>query len=121
MSERPWVSRYMVERLRMLGDWRRYARIIAKAACQVIPGARTYVFGSAASGNLTSLSDVDVLVELPREVKPLERLELKLSVFEKAVELGLPWDYPVDLHVAGPAEAAWYKGRSKIVEIWPDG
>ena len=88
--------------LRLVSTWRRMAELVARAAKRLYPEARVYVVGGAAEGRLTALSDVDVLVVLPWEPGPRERVEVKLRVMEEAFRLGLPIDYPVDLHVAGP-------------------
>lgn len=54
-------------RLRVIRGWRRYAEIIARAVEATIPDASVYLAGGAAEGRLTILSDVDVVVVLPRD------------------------------------------------------
>ena len=44
------------------------------------PVKLAYLYGSAAAGNLTPLSDVDIALVADRELTPLERLKLMLGV-----------------------------------------
>jgi hypothetical protein len=55
---------------------------------------------------------------LPEDPDPRERLEAKTRILMKAFQEGLPWDYPVDLHVTGPQGLEEYRRRSKkMIEI----
>ena len=113
-------ARFMVERLRRLMAWRHYAPIVARAAVEVLGrDVEVYVVGSAAEGRLTALSDLDVLIVLPREPDPHEALLISRRVYEKAVELGLPWDYPLDLHIAGPESKKIYERSSRLIRVTP--
>ncbi|WP_052287740.1 hypothetical protein [Hyperthermus butylicus] len=64
------------------------------------------------------MSDLDILVVLPRDPSHRERLEAKKRILLRAFEEGLPWDYPVDLHVTGPKGFQQYKRYTrKMIEI----
>lgn len=64
------------------------------------PGARVYVFGSAVRGELTALSDIDVLVLT-------ERTDLK---HEMMVEVYRVVKEPVELHVVDEEQLnKWYR------------
>lgn len=97
----------------LVSTWRWAAGIVARAAKRLYPGARVYVFGGAAEGRLTAVSDVDVLVVLPREPGPRERLRAKLRIMEEAFRSGLPLDYPIDLHVTGPRGLEAYRRHAR--------
>ncbi len=104
--------------LELVSTWRRVARIIAQVAKRFYPGSRVYVFGGAAEGRLTALSDLDILVVLPYEPSPRERLQVKKRILMEAFEQGVPWDYPVDLHVTGPKGFEGYKRYARrMVEL----
>lgn len=62
--------------------------------------------GGAAEDRLTVLSDIDVVIVSPRVPgDPVERRRMALEVRDLAVtRYGLPWDYPVDLHLYTPEE-----------------
>jgi len=84
-----------LRRLRRLLAWRRYARIAAEAARETL-GERigVCIVRGAAEGRLTALSDIDILVVLPREPRPGEEARTSRATYEKAVAKGMPWDYP---------------------------
>ena len=77
------------------------------------PGQGSTCSGGAAEGRLTAVSDVDVLVVLPREPGPRERLRAKLRIMEEAFRSGLPLDYPIDLHVTGPRGLEAYRRHAR--------
>ena len=102
----------------LVTTWRRMARVVAEAAQSLYPGARVYVIGGAAEDRLTAVSDVDVLLVLPWEPGPRERLRIKIRVMEEAFRRGLPLDYPIDLHVAGPRSVEAYRRYArKLVPV----
>ncbi|AEM38994.1 DNA polymerase beta domain protein region [Pyrolobus fumarii 1A] len=107
------TARFMIERLRRLLAWRRYAAIVAEAAREALGEVEVYVIGGAAEGRLTALSDLDVLLVLPWEPRPEEHGRISRMVYEKAVEKGLPWDYPLNLHIAGPESRREYERLAK--------
>ena len=89
--------------------WRTAAGIVARVARRLYPGARVYLIGSVAEGTFTATSDLDILVVLPRDPGPRERLEAKMRIMLAAFDEGLPLHYPVDLHVVGPEGFERYK------------
>jgi len=103
--------------LRDLARWRRLAEIVAGAVKSVNPDAKVYVAGGAAENRLTVLSDIDVVVVLPREPDHGERIALMERVFEEAEKRGLPLHAPIELHVIGPEKLRELREKSRIVEI----
>ena len=107
--------------LRLL-QWRRYAPAVARAALDLLEDAKVYVAGGAAEGRLTVLSDIDFVIvssRVPRDEKG--RLELRLDIRDRAVSAyGLPWDYPVDIHLYTPEEFEEARRRyRRLVEVEP--
>lgn len=63
------------------------------------PGAKVYVFGSAARGEMTASSDIDILVLT-------ERVDLKYEMMVRAYEAV---EEPVELHVVNARQFKdWY-------------
>jgi len=61
--------------------------------------ADVYVIGGAAERRLTVLSDIDVLVCVD-ESCGVDLWELRRRILTRAMdEHGLPWDYPIELHI----------------------
>ncbi|MGC8983384.1 MAG: nucleotidyltransferase domain-containing protein [Desulfurococcaceae archaeon] len=113
-----WI-RYHVNYLKM---WRKAAEVIAKAAEEAGLRAEVYVVGEAAEGRLTVLSDVDVVIAVhgepsADEAKGIRRLVLRLTIDH----YGLPWDYPVEVHVMGYEEfkKAFIDRGKKVVRVGP--
>ena len=80
---------------------------VARAARDILgPETVVYVVGGAAEDRLTVLSDIDVVVVSPRVPRdPVERRRVALDIRERAVDAyGVPWDYPLDLHLYTPEE-----------------
>ena len=104
-----------------LRKWRSYVPAIAKAARDLLgPDTRVYVAGGAAEDRLTVLSDIDVVIVSDR-VPGDERakLRLRLDIRELAVaRYGLPWDYPVDIHLYNTKEFREARRRyRKLIEL----
>lgn len=92
--------------------WSKYAKSVAMAAKRLYPQAKVYVIGGVASGKITVLSDIDLLIVLP-EVK--DRVNVIMKIFKLAVdEFDLPWDAPVELHVVNGADAERYLEREHV-------
>jgi len=93
-----WV-RYHFEHLRR---WWEYAERMVRAAKDLPPGAEVYVIGGVAEGKVTVLSDIDVLIAVPGRTLSSEELKrLLVDILLRAVDLyRLPWDAPVEVHVA---------------------
>ena len=109
-----WVRR----RLRYLREWRRYVEALARSVEELLPGAEVYVFGGAAEGRLTVLSDVDVLVVVDEPLTDQLRRKMKADIIWNAGKYGFPWDYPVDLHIVSREELPQYlKHAKKLVPI----
>ena len=103
----PGLARLLLEELRRLLQWRRYVPAVARAARELLgPGTRVYVAGGAAEDRITILSDIDVVIVSPGVPRdPVERRRAALEIRDLAVtRYGLPWDYPVDLHLYTPEE-----------------
>ncbi len=101
-----WV-RFHFQHLRR---WREYAEKVARAARELVPEARVYVIGSVAEGTYTVLSDIDILIVVPRGKA---RRKLARDILLHAIDNhGLPWDAPVELHVVEEGkEQPYLKGR----------
>ena len=76
-----------------LRDWRRIAREVACIAEALHPGAKVYVFGSAARGDYTAASDIDILVLVDEDPRKAY-IELMNAIWE------LENSELIDLHVA---------------------
>ena len=67
------------------------------------------------------LSDIDIVV-VSRSVPGSEagKQRLRLEVRDRAVtRYGLPWDYPVDIHLYSEEEFRAARGRyHRMIEIW---
>ena len=121
MRRRPSLEGLLVKAYRRLLRWRRYVGAVARAAADLLgPDTRVYVVGGAAEGRLTVLSDVDVVIvsrSVPRDEAGKQRLRLEIR--DRAVtRYGLPWDYPVDIHLYNEDEfKAARRHYHRIVEI----
>lgn len=90
-----WVK-YHVDYLR---NWRKAAEAVARAAREIRHDAKVYVIGGAAEGRLTVESDVDLVVCIPSASRE-ELSSLMKEIMRRAIDLhGLPWDYPIELHM----------------------
>jgi len=90
-----WVKYH----LRHLKAWREAVRSVADAVRSLGLDAKVYVIGGAAERRLTVLSDVDVLVCVD-ESCGADPWELRRRILTRAMdEHGLPWDYPIELHI----------------------
>ena len=86
--------------LQHLKKWREAVEAIAKAVSEIVPGAEVYVVGGAAENRLTVLSDIDIVVCLGEKVEPDSIWELRRRILATAIDkYGLPWDYPVEIHI----------------------
>jgi len=91
-----WVK-YHLNYLRI---WRDSVEKVAKAVKDLEPLAEVYVVGGVAEGRLTVLSDVDVVIVVDKDFNASDVNMLRRSVYVRAVDLyGLPWDYPIDIHI----------------------
>jgi len=106
----------LLERARMVREWRSYVAKIADSARRILPDARIYVFGSVVRGEATGGSDVDVLIVS----KGVPRGNIGRAELRERIELlsGLPLHHPFEIHLVSEDEAEWYFARVEgIVEI----
>ena len=68
--------------------WRSAAETVARAAKRVEPACRVYVIGSVAEGTYTAVSDLDILVVLPRDAPPREKRRVKTRILLEAFDSG---------------------------------
>ena len=85
-----------------LKKWQEYALKIAKATKDLLPDARVYVIGSVVENRTTIYSDIDILVALLSRTLDSEAVKkLTVEIIERAIIVyGLPWDAPVEIHIA---------------------
>lgn len=114
MSRKPSMAKLLLWVYRRLLQWPRYVPAVWRAARDLLgEDVEVYVAGGAAEGRLTVLSDIDVVIVSPRVPREgRERVRLTLEIRDAAVtRYGLPWDYPVDLHLYTPEE--WVEARRR--------
>jgi len=95
-----------------LKSWMDAAKAIAGAVDTLELDADVYVIEGAAEGRLTVLSDIDVLIcvnEPEADPWSLRRLILTTAMDKH----GLPWDYPVELHIRSRKECSELLRRAK--------
>ncbi len=105
-----------LKRLRLLREWRHYARYVVEAVKRIAPSARVYLIGSVAEGTYTALSDVDILVILPGRHSSRDLIEASIRIWEEAFRLGLPWDYPINLIVVDEDRAKPFLRSARRLE-----
>ncbi|UXD22677.1 DNA polymerase [Ignicoccus pacificus DSM 13166] len=88
------------------------AERVAETCLDLCEDCEVYVIGSVARGTATALSDLDVLVVVPRKCEPRA---LKKKVLRKVI-WNIPYDYPLNLHIVqkGEEEKWLRKGFVKI-------
>ncbi|MGC9170800.1 MAG: nucleotidyltransferase domain-containing protein [Thermoproteus sp.] len=87
-----------------------------KAARDLVPGVRVYVIGGVAEGRTAVLSDIDILIIIPGNVA-INKSKLYKDILTRSMDCyGLPWDAPVELHIAYEDEAKEYL-KSKAIEV----
>ncbi|RLE85151.1 MAG: hypothetical protein DRJ41_01805 [Thermoprotei archaeon] len=105
-----WAKHHLM----YLKRWKEAARAILRAAKDLGLRAEIYVIGGAAEGRLTVLSDVDVLLCVKDPSLENDLRKLRVEVLAKAMDsYGLPWDYPVELHVYAEEECKDILSRLK--------
>ena len=99
----------MVEgRLKLLKKWRAITLKAATAIKKLYPQAEIYLFGGAAEGRLTVLSDIDLAVVV--DVEPGSRGEMLARIWEELEREGIPQYYPLEIHVLSRDEIARLRG-----------
>ena len=109
-----WV-RYHFNHLKR---WREYAEKVARAAKELVSDAKVFVIGSVAEGTPTIYSDIDILIVV-NSIDMETKKRLLVEILERAIDLyHLPWDAPVELHIASREEAERYlKNARRVIEI----
>lgn len=102
---------YAARMRELLANLRDVLSSIKRIALEHAPGARVYLFGSAARGSCTASSDVDVLVVVD-ELGGVDAYKLKA-----AVKRAYP-GYPIEVHVVDRATLErWYRRFVKEGEL----
>jgi len=111
------VSSWVRLHFEHLRRWREYAEKICSAVRSLGIGGEVYVVGGVAEDRVTVLSDIDVLVVVDGAEEG-DRRRLAVDILEEAIEkFGLPWDAPVELHVASRGEAEIFFKSSRSVKV----
>ena len=106
------MSSWVKVRFQHLRRWRQYSAMVARAARDVEPEARVYVVGGVAEGRVTVLSDIDILVVVPRGGL---RRGLYTRIMKRAMDAyGLPFDAPVELHIVEEGGETRYGKRIEV-------
>ncbi len=103
--------------LKVISNWRQYAKIIAQTIQNIIPEAKTYLIGGAAENRLTIKSDIDILVVLLNKPDYKEAVKLRAMILEKAEEQGLPPYAPIELRIIGEKELKQYTKKTRVKPI----
>jgi len=91
---------YNLKRLHYLKNYLDVARMVKEIVLKHEPHAEVYVFGSVVKGNITAMSDIDIII-----VSERKELEYKIKI-----EVLKSTDAPLELHFATPTEyLRWYK------------
>ncbi len=109
------LDEFMVETYKILmREWGKVAKAIEEKAKEIEPRARVYVIGSVARGTATALSDLDVLVVIPKDV---DKAAFKRALRKMAANAIPDYFPPVNLHVVHDVhegEEGKYFGEQKI-------
>jgi predicted nucleic acid-binding protein len=65
---------------------------------------------------VTVLSDIDVLIVTSKKMSDSER-GIKAEILRAAEDLGFPWYYPIDIHIACTEDLENYRKHGKLIEI----
>ena len=107
----------MLERSRLLRNWRQLARAVAKAVKELYPNARVYLAGSVARGEWIAASDIDIVVVLDHEPCMREAAQVIEHAWKK---LDLPLNHPIEIHVIGPNSLEKYKKNTLLQPLEPE-
>ncbi len=109
--------RLLSGRLKSLLEWRNYLPALLRAVEDFLGGAEVYVFGSVVEGGLTAASDVDVAIVVERVPESaLERAKIVSRIFEALEGEGMPWWYPLEMHLMTRGELEMLKrGGARFV------
>ena len=104
----------MLERRRLLENWRRLVAKAARVVKQLYPEAQIYLTGSVVRGDYIAASDVDLVIVLDHEPTMREAAEVIARVWEA---LDLPPSHPLELHVVGPKGLEKYRRRGPLHRV----
>lgn len=108
----------LIERVKMIKEWKTYMAKIAEAAKTLIPDAKIYIFGSIVKRDAVGGSDIDVLIASKNMPKTnIERAKIKLKIEELS---NLPSHSPFELHLANDEEMKWYLKIKELKEYKPE-
>ena len=100
------MSKWLRHHYAHLKRWREYAEAVARAASDLLGEVKVYVIGSVARGRYTALSDIDVLIVVPRDKV---KRSLVREIMLRAIDAySLPEDAPVELHIVEEGEEQNY-------------
>ncbi len=101
----------MIERSRMIREWRTWVDKLASATKRLLPDAEVYVIGSIARGEAIASSDIDVLIITSKAPeKPRDIALLKTRIEEEA---GLPPHHPIEMHIVNPRKGEEYLRKTR--------
>ncbi len=105
------LDKFMVETYELLMKYWRYVAQKVKETCVAKVGkCKVFVIGSVARGTATALSDLDVLVIIPKGLNPYE---IKKELLREVIK-HIPLDYPLNLHVVNEGEEGKYLKRGYV-------
>ena len=113
------MSSWINYHLKYLKSWRSAVEKVRKAVEDLGLNAEVYVIGGVAENRVTILSDIDVLVCLDREnLGRKEVSEIRRKILFTAIDkYGLPWDYPVEIHVITKNQCKEFLNNRKTLKI----
>ncbi len=116
LQKRRKIHEYIDEELRIreenIRSWSKWVPRLARELKNEIREAEVYLVGSVARGELHQAHDVDLLVVTEKEEK-----EIRAALERIMKRLGFhPYRYPVDIHVANPAEKERRLKKSKVYQ-----
>ncbi len=96
----------LLERARMLSEWKLWISKVTEAVRRIVPGAEVYVIGSVARGDAIASSDLDLLIISDRVPETSrKRAELIVRIEEEAK---LPLHHPIEFHLIQNKERSKY-------------
>lgn len=101
----------LIERAKILKNWKEYMPMIAKVIKDLLPDSQIYIFGSVIKGKAVGGSDIDILIVSNSTPKDnLGRAKIKVKIEQLC---NLPPHHPFEFHLVNEEEAKWYFDRIK--------
>ncbi len=98
--------------------WRRYLGALKTCISSLVVGVRAaYVVGSAVSGRLTALSDIDVVIVLDRELQTSEEALLRERIWDCLEKQGVPWWYPFTIIIVDVEDYRLIFSKARRIRI----